>query len=539
LGPLHSNGNFTVEGSASVVFQAGSTITLLPGFTAGGSGSPAFQAVIAPVSQYQLTTSASPAAGGTVAASPCSSNGYYSSGTVVTLTATPNSGYQFVNWSTGATTNTLTVTVNSALSITANFSALAQPLSLSSYGPLKGVEYFPRGHAFYSMLYDWYTYDNCTSTLNLPNWQAGCGTGQYVYQIVQSDLATLKANGINFIHLYLWDQDIVQDTLHPPQAPLVQSGLSAPGFVGWDDGGPQVSPGNNGYGTQWEALKAFISTAQSNDIYVALDFATSRATKEVATDGYQSTGGNFGLWVQSFMGLLSSYNNVLIWGLDYGIQPPTDSNWGMFWQEAYSSQSYGVLPYLQKGSYPAGRPLLMVSSNFGSVWPDCCSVQPILNLTQWTDTANNLSYYGYQWTSANGNGAWFQAQQTPSTWQQYGITPDLYSFLMYNASTNDLEAALEAVSSAIPFSQMIVTEVATGSSLASSPIGNGLAFEGDAQTLRPPQPDRRNGLPTRCAFSPDMGFLHLGGMASTTPLPGGKTTINTADILWRGTVTGV
>jgi hypothetical protein len=74
--------------------------------------------------QYQLTTAANPAGGGTV--SPTSGN-YYTSGTVVPLTATANAGYSFVNWtgnvanSTSASTN---ITMTAPQSVTANFSLI-------------------------------------------------------------------------------------------------------------------------------------------------------------------------------------------------------------------------------------------------------------------------------------------------------------------------------------------------------------------------------------------------------------------------------
>jgi uncharacterized protein (TIGR03437 family) len=55
--------------------------------------------------QYQLAASASPAAGGTVSASPASTDGYYNSGTQVQLTAKANAGYQFSNWSGDLTGN--------------------------------------------------------------------------------------------------------------------------------------------------------------------------------------------------------------------------------------------------------------------------------------------------------------------------------------------------------------------------------------------------------------------------------------------------
>ena len=71
---------------------------------------------------YTLTTSVSPAASGSVARNPDAAS--YSSGTVVTLTATSNSGYAFSNWSGDATgmANPTTVTMNANKSVTAYFS---------------------------------------------------------------------------------------------------------------------------------------------------------------------------------------------------------------------------------------------------------------------------------------------------------------------------------------------------------------------------------------------------------------------------------
>lgn len=74
--------------------------------------------VVAP-KQYTLTTATSGT--GTVTLSPA--GGTYNEGTTVTLTATPGNGYVFSNWSGSLsdTLNPLAVTVNSNLSVTANF----------------------------------------------------------------------------------------------------------------------------------------------------------------------------------------------------------------------------------------------------------------------------------------------------------------------------------------------------------------------------------------------------------------------------------
>jgi len=73
--------------------------------------------------QYLLTLSAAPAAGGTAAANPTSSDGYYASGTAVQVTAAANPGYQFANFSgdlTGAA-NPQSVVMSAPRSVTANF----------------------------------------------------------------------------------------------------------------------------------------------------------------------------------------------------------------------------------------------------------------------------------------------------------------------------------------------------------------------------------------------------------------------------------
>jgi hypothetical protein len=57
--------------------------------------------------------------------------GTFASGTQVSLTATPSSGYNFSGWSNGSTTNPLTVTLTSNTSITANFQVIVNSYSLT------------------------------------------------------------------------------------------------------------------------------------------------------------------------------------------------------------------------------------------------------------------------------------------------------------------------------------------------------------------------------------------------------------------------
>ena len=76
------------------------------------------------VKQYALTASAGE--GGSV-----SGGGTFASGTQVSLTATPNSGYSFSGWSNGSTANPLNVTLNSNTTITANFEVLINSYTLT------------------------------------------------------------------------------------------------------------------------------------------------------------------------------------------------------------------------------------------------------------------------------------------------------------------------------------------------------------------------------------------------------------------------
>ena len=76
------------------------------------------------VKQYALTASAGE--GGSV-----SGGGTFASGTQVSLTATPSSGYSFSGWSNGSTANPLTVTLNSNTAITANFQVIVNSYTLT------------------------------------------------------------------------------------------------------------------------------------------------------------------------------------------------------------------------------------------------------------------------------------------------------------------------------------------------------------------------------------------------------------------------
>src|SRR5713226_1395900 len=86
--------------------------------------------------QYYLTTAVSPSGGGTISPA-CAGGCLYSSGSPATITATPAPGYQFSGFtgSIGTAANPLTITMNSAMTETANFTAASGTSSEPSANP--------------------------------------------------------------------------------------------------------------------------------------------------------------------------------------------------------------------------------------------------------------------------------------------------------------------------------------------------------------------------------------------------------------------
>lgn len=84
--------------------------------------------------QYLLSTSVNPSGGGSISASPSSSDWYYDEGTSVTLTASASSGYAFDAWTgdVSGTSNSVSVTMNSPKTVTANFFTFSISVSPSS-----------------------------------------------------------------------------------------------------------------------------------------------------------------------------------------------------------------------------------------------------------------------------------------------------------------------------------------------------------------------------------------------------------------------
>jgi len=85
--------------------------------------------------QYQLITVGEPPGAGTISVSPLSRDGFYGAGASVQLTARPNSGFQFFNWSSDAAgnANPLFLAMVAPYTVQANFIGPSTTVSTSEY----------------------------------------------------------------------------------------------------------------------------------------------------------------------------------------------------------------------------------------------------------------------------------------------------------------------------------------------------------------------------------------------------------------------
>lgn len=137
---------------------------------------------------------------GFITANPAPGAGPYASGTVVTLTATPIAPYEFVSWSgdaTGTFANAVDVTMDTYKSVTANFVAPQQSLTLNvSPAGAGSITYLPL--PITSNLYTYGTVVTLTAVSNFPyvfNGWTGDATGSNnPIQVTITNNATVTAN---------------------------------------------------------------------------------------------------------------------------------------------------------------------------------------------------------------------------------------------------------------------------------------------------------------------------------------------------------
>ena len=136
--PLYTdaaNNDFTLQAGSNAI-DGGSSADVpsditedLAGNTRISGGAVDMGAYETAVPQYTLTLNAN---NGTITPNP--TGGTYDDGTSVTLTATPNAGYEFTGWSGDAsgTTNPLTITMDADKTVTATFARIQRTLTLNA-----------------------------------------------------------------------------------------------------------------------------------------------------------------------------------------------------------------------------------------------------------------------------------------------------------------------------------------------------------------------------------------------------------------------
>jgi hypothetical protein len=185
----------------------------------------------------------------------------------------------------------------------------------------KAINYAPRGHPYYRMLYDWFTTD--------------AATGAEVRKMAEADLSLLAQSGFNAVHLYLWDQ--------PTFAKFVRTGaMKLPEPAGFSYPDPTRSAAR-----QWDALDEYIGMAEKQGIWVIPHFVHTPFNDDLdALTGSQveRRAGTIAQFAGTFISYLSQrHHNVLAWGALYALSPaPNDdvaqpSNYSLLWRKVYAA----------------------------------------------------------------------------------------------------------------------------------------------------------------------------------------------------------
>lgn len=210
-----------------------------------------------------------PSGSGTV-----SGTGEYAVGTSVTLTATANNGYQFVEWSNGSTDNPLTITATTNTTYTAIFTAIPSSTQYNVTGSVN-----PEGSGYIDGLGTYSENDLVTVSAHaydgyiFSHWNTGSTSAYLTFNITENR---------NYIAYFEEDPDYV-----PPSNTFTISGTVSPGGSGSINGLGTYDVGtsvtltaiaNDGYSfIQWENgdtnAERVIST--SSDISVIAYFVSN------------------------------------------------------------------------------------------------------------------------------------------------------------------------------------------------------------------------------------------------------------------------
>ncbi|SPF42106.1 hypothetical protein SBA4_2880001 [Candidatus Sulfopaludibacter sp. SbA4] len=314
----------------------------------------------------------------------------------------------------------------------------------------KGVNYSPRQHSLWRMYYDWDQYG--------------------LQSAVASDLALLQASGFNMIHLYVYDQALLEAST---------GNQELAGFLG-----PGQSPANSP-NNQWQHLDDVVRLAEQNNIGVVINFVSQWPGNNI---GPYTTSGDvqtyivqpYMAWINQFMQYLCSTKgrrNVWAWSDFYALKPSgTIQVWDKYnYLAAYLYQAMDLSSRQHYSPAPGVVGLIAMSvldfavdlssAPTGMLVRDPSAGYPFTV----TKAQQEASVMGWLLTSVYGTAK----------------SPDLYSIQVYHPNSFDLFNALYDLTLVpgtggipLPPAQILVTEWATSTSL--DPHGNGIPSAGDS-----------------------------------------------------------
>ena len=235
---------------------------------------------------YQVSVSASPSNGGTV-----SGAGTYNSGQGVTVTATPNSGYCFLNWtengSSVSTSPIYTFNVSGNRTLVANFvSVNPNSISVSGTSVVCGNSATLTASGLTGVSYNWYSDAACTQLV-------GTGATLTTPSLSESTTYYVKAVGGNSL-----EEEVVPFSYTgSSQSYTIPSGVVAMKMEVWgaQGGGQQVdgntSGGVGGKGGYSVGTLSNLSGLSSIYVYVGGQGGTSNSQSEVSAPGGWNGGG--------------------------------------------------------------------------------------------------------------------------------------------------------------------------------------------------------------------------------------------------------
>ncbi len=185
----------------------------------------------------------------------------------------------------------------------------------------RAINYAPRGHPYFRMLYDWYTRDDAT--------------GREVRAVVADDLALLRRSGFNALHLYLWDEPTFAE-FHRRGATRLR-----------EEAGFAFPDPSRSRRRQWEALDEFVTLAEAQGLWVIPHFVHTPFSRDIDTisrTAIEDRARQLSDWAGAFISHLTPrHANILAWGMLYALEPaPADdparpTPYSLLWRKLYVS----------------------------------------------------------------------------------------------------------------------------------------------------------------------------------------------------------